>query len=95
MPKRHHKSAHLSAKAAAPRTPKAPSTTPVEAEWLKFADKFRAFQRTPNNDDKENDRPWEAALNVANRAAYAVIGVTWSPGSKLGRFGPRSKTGMT
>jgi hypothetical protein len=73
MPKRHHKSAHLSAKAAAPRTPKAPSTTPVEAAWLKFADKFRAFQRTPNNDDKENDRPWEAALNVANRAAYAVI----------------------
>ena len=68
MPKRHQKSARASAKPTTPRT------TPVEAAWLKFVDKFRAFQRTPNNDDDKN-KPWEAALNAANRAAYAVIAV--------------------
>ncbi len=68
MPKRHQNSARASAKPTAPRT------TPVEAAWLKFADKFRTFTQTPNNDDDKN-KPWEAALNAANRAAYAVIAV--------------------
>jgi hypothetical protein len=66
MPKRHQKTARTSAKPTTPRT------TPVEAVWLKFADKLRAFQQTPNNDDDKN-KPWEAALNAANWAACAVI----------------------
>jgi hypothetical protein len=47
--------------------------SPVEKAWLKFADKFQTFHQTPNNDNDRDDRPWEAALNAANGAAYAVI----------------------
>jgi hypothetical protein len=46
--------------------------SPVE-KALKFADKFQTFHQTPNNDNDRDDRPWEAALNAANGAAYAVI----------------------
>ena len=73
MSNRRSKTARKHTRVTARSGSKGSPLTPVEEAWLAFVDKFRAFKQTPNNDDYKNDRPWEAALNAANRAAYAVI----------------------
>jgi hypothetical protein len=49
-------------------------SSPVETAWLKFVDKFQAFEKMPDHEkDKETHKAWERALNVTDTAAYAVI----------------------
>jgi hypothetical protein len=49
-------------------------SSPVEKAWLKFVDKFLAFKKMPDDEkDKKIFRAWERALNVTDRAAYAVV----------------------
>jgi len=46
----------------------------VEKAWLKFVDKFHAFQKMPSNEkDKKAHKAWEAILKTTDVAAYKVM----------------------
>ena len=75
MSKRQSKSARKPAnRADARRESKAPRSTAVEKAWLKFVDKFHAFQKMPSNEkDKKAHKAWEAMLKTTDVAAYKVM----------------------